>query len=152
MFHAAIALVPDAEILEFGKDGSACLEQFPHMAPIHAHERNGAVARKRGGMPKGLLQEAGECFARHFADPHGEFAVADATQPCHMTIDRYVVWGICEQEIRAFASHQEVEGGSVSSIPANQTMPTKAPHIACARDSGCFIIDREGDLIPAPGG
>jgi hypothetical protein len=56
------------------------------MAPIHAHERNGAVARKRGGMPERLLQKTGECFDRHFADAHGEFAVADATQPCHMPI------------------------------------------------------------------
>jgi len=26
-------------------------------------------------------------------------------------------------------------------------MPAKTPHIARARDSGCRIIDREGDLI-----
>jgi hypothetical protein len=26
-------------------------------------------------------------------------------------------------------------------------MPTKTPHIAWSRDSGCRIIDREGDLV-----
>ncbi len=60
--HAAVGLVPDAEVLELGKDRLACLEQLPHMAPVHAHERNGAVARDRCGMPERLLQEAGECF------------------------------------------------------------------------------------------
>jgi hypothetical protein len=145
--HAAVGLVPDAEVLELGKDRLACLEQFPHMAPIHAHERNGAVARKRGGMPQCLLQEAGECFGRHFADPHGEFAVADATQPCHMPIDWDVVRRIREDEVRPFVPHQKVEDALVSRISANQTMPTKTPHSARARDSGCLIIDREGDLI-----
>src|SRR5260370_22807543 len=71
----------DAEVLEFGKDRLACLEQLPHVTPIHAHERNGAVTRDRCCMPECLLQEAGECLDRHFADAHGEFAVADATQP-----------------------------------------------------------------------
>jgi hypothetical protein len=39
------------------KDGLACLEQFSHMAPIHAHERNGTVTRKCCGMTERLLQE-----------------------------------------------------------------------------------------------
>src|SRR5258707_8860600 len=54
--HAAVGLVPDAEVLELGKDHVACVEQLPHMTPVHAHERNGAVARKRCGMPECLLQ------------------------------------------------------------------------------------------------
>jgi hypothetical protein len=78
--------VPDAEVLEVGKDRLACLEQLSYMAPIHAHERNSAVARTCCGMPERLLQEAGECFRRHFTNAHGEFAVADPTQPCHMPI------------------------------------------------------------------
>src|SRR2546425_7724123 len=98
------------------------------MAPIHAHERNGAVARKRCCMPECLLQEAGECFDRHFADPHGEFAVADATQPCHMPIDWDVVWWVGEQEVGPFVPHQEVEDGLVLRISANQAMPTKIPN------------------------
>jgi hypothetical protein len=117
------------------------------VAPIHAHERNGAVARKRCGMPERQLQEAGERFDRHFADPHGEFAVADATEPSHMSVDRDVVRRVGEQKVRPFVSHQAAEDGLVSSIPANQTMPTKTPHVACPRDSGCLISDREGDLI-----
>jgi hypothetical protein len=98
-------------------------------------------------MPQGLLQEAGECFDRHFSDSHCEFAMADSTQPCHMPIDRDVVRGIREQEVGPFVSHQAAEDGLVSSIPADQTMPTKTPHIACARDSGRRVIDRREDLV-----
>jgi hypothetical protein len=93
------------------------------------------------------VEETGECFDRHFADAHGEFAVADAPQPCHMPIDWDVVRRIREDEVRPFVPHQKVEDALVSRIAANQTMPTKAPHIACARDSGRGIIDREGNLI-----
>src|SRR5260370_15365601 len=54
--HAAVGLVPDAEVLELGKDRLACLEQLPHMAPVHATVRNGAAARDRCGMPARHMQ------------------------------------------------------------------------------------------------
>jgi hypothetical protein len=65
-------------------------------------------------MPERQLQEAGERFDRHFADAHGEFAVADATQPCHMPINRDIVRGIREHDVRPFVSHQAAEDGLVS--------------------------------------
>src|SRR5260370_9032860 len=64
-----------------------------------------------------------------------------------MTIDSKIKRRIREQEVRPFVPHQEVEDGLVSSIPANQTMPTKAPHIAGPRDGCCWITNGEGDLI-----
>src|SRR5262249_14676789 len=145
--HAAIGLVPDDEVLELGKDRLAGREQVSHMAPIHAYERNGAVARMGCGMSERLLQEVGECFDRHLADPHGELAVANATKARHVTIDSKIKRRIREQEVRPFVPHQEVEDALVSSIPANQTMPTKTPYIAGPRDGCCWITNGEGDLI-----
>jgi hypothetical protein len=145
--HTAVGLVPDAEVLELGEHRPAGSEQFAHVAPIHAHERNGAAARERCGMPECLLQEAGECFDRHFADAHGEFAVADATKPCHVSVDRDVVGRVGEQEVRTFVPHQQVKNGLVSSIPADQTMAPEMPHIARPRDSARRVIGSRVDLI-----
>jgi hypothetical protein len=36
--HAAIGLVPDAKVLQFGKNLFAGIQQFAHMAPIHENE------------------------------------------------------------------------------------------------------------------
>src|SRR5262249_20227873 len=138
--HPAVGLIPHAEVLELEKDGLACLEQLPHMAPIHAHKRNAAVARKRGGVSECQSQEACECFGRHFANPHGEFAMANASKPCHVPVDRNVVWRVGEYEGRALATHHQVKYGSVSSIPANQTMAPETPNIPCPRDSRRWII------------
>src|SRR5262249_9524364 len=135
-----VGLIPDAEVLELGKDRFACLEQLPHMGPIHAHERNGAVARKRGGVSECQSQEACECIGRHSANPHGEFAMANASKPCHVPVDRNVVWRVGEYEVRALATHHQVKDDSVSSIPANQTMAPETPNIPCPRDSRRWII------------
>jgi hypothetical protein len=88
-----------------------------------------------------------KCFGRHFADPHGKFAVADTPKPCHVPIDRNVVRRVSEHEVRPFVTHQEVEDGLVSRIPANQAMPTETPHIACLRNRGRLVTGRRGDLI-----
>ena len=45
--HAAIGLVPDAEVLQLGERGLAGIEQFAHVAPVHADEGDRAVLGTR---------------------------------------------------------------------------------------------------------
>src|SRR5262249_61515560 len=48
---------------------------------------------------------------------------------------------------RPLVTHHQVKDGSVSRIPANQTMAPETPNIPYPRDSGRWIIGGQGDLI-----
>ena len=52
--HAAVGLVPDAEVLELREHRLAGGKQLAHVAPVHADEGDGAVAHDRGGVAKRL--------------------------------------------------------------------------------------------------
>jgi hypothetical protein len=49
--HAAIGLGPNANIFQLVEHCSPGGEQLADMAPVHAHESDGPVARHRGGRP-----------------------------------------------------------------------------------------------------
>jgi hypothetical protein len=98
-------------------------------------------------MPERLLQEAGEGFGRHLADPHGELAMADPAKPRDMAVDRHVVGRVGEDEIRPFIPHQHGEDGPVPGIPADQAMAAEAPHVAGPRDGGRRIAGCKGDVL-----
>src|SRR5262249_18708073 len=102
--HAGISFVPDAEVLELGEHRLTGLEQFSHVAPVHAYERNSSVAGEGCSMSERTLQEAGEGGDRHLAGPHGEFAMADTAESGHMPVDWNVVGWIGEDEVGPFGS------------------------------------------------
>jgi hypothetical protein len=56
--HAAIGLVPDAEVLEFGEHRLTGRQEFADMAPIHAYESNCAITAPRGTMAERFAQDA----------------------------------------------------------------------------------------------
>ena len=67
--HAAVGLVPDAEVFDFREHGLPGGEQLTEVPPVHAHERNGAIPAAGGGMTEGQLQEAREGLPRHLSGP-----------------------------------------------------------------------------------
>jgi hypothetical protein len=79
--HAAVGFVPDAKVLEFGKDRSSGGQQLAHVAPVHAHEGDGPIPAECGSMTKRCLQEGRQGLARHLAGPHGEFTMVRARGP-----------------------------------------------------------------------
>src|SRR5262249_27319174 len=96
--HAAIGLVPDSEVFEFGKDLLAGGEKFSHMAPIHADEGNRAIPAAGRCRRQSSDKEAGERRLVHLANTHGEVTVADAPGPAHMAIDRHIVRRVGEDQ------------------------------------------------------
>ena len=145
--HAAVGLVPDAQVLELGKDRPPGRQQFAHMAPVHADERDGAVAAGRGGMPKRRLQEGRECLARHFAGPHGELAMADAAEPAHVSIDRNIVGRISEDEIGAFVAQKALERLTLSRIPTQEPVAPEQPQVARPGHPEGGIDKRRGGVL-----
>ena len=97
--HAAIGLVPDAEVLHFRKDVFARVEEFPHVAPVHADEGDGAVFGCRCGLGEGLLEERRELAPRHLSGGEGELPVPDRAEPRNMAVDRHVVGRVGEDEV-----------------------------------------------------
>jgi hypothetical protein len=69
------------------------------VAPIHADEGNRAVAGLSGGITQTVLEEVSEGGARHLADPHREFAMANATEAADVTFDFHVVGRIGEDQV-----------------------------------------------------
>jgi hypothetical protein len=88
------------------------------VAPIHAHEGDGAVPARRCGVTEGLLQERCEGRRGHLADAHCELAMAHPAKPAYMAVDRHVVGRIREQEIRALALHEPRDGFSGTRVTA----------------------------------
>jgi hypothetical protein len=120
--HAGIGFVPDAEVLELGEHRLPGLEQFSHVAPVHAYKRNSATAGEGCSMSERALQEAGEGRDRHLAGPHGEFAMADTAESGRMPVDRDVVGWIGEDEVSSFGSHQPIEASSTTFALANRLL------------------------------
>src|SRR5829696_2225453 len=55
--HAAVCLVPDAEVFQLREHRLTCTEKLAHVAPVHADEGDGAVAGDRRRMTQRLAQE-----------------------------------------------------------------------------------------------
>ncbi len=132
--HAAIGLVPDAEVLEFGKSGFARLAHFAEMTPVHTDEGDGAVATHAGGVGQGRCQKLRKLGAGHFARGHGEFAMADTAKPGDVAVDGDVVGRIGEDQIGALAAHQRFEILFLAGVAADQPMSSQDPEIAGAAD------------------
>ena len=116
------------------------------MAPVHAEERNGAVAAASGGMAERLAQKGREALARHLADAHGELAMADAPEPADMAIDGDVVGRVGEDEIGAGAVQEMLEAQALTRVPTQQPMPAEEPDIATPGDSFAGL-DQGRDLV-----
>src|SRR5436853_66986 len=104
--HAAVVLVPDAEILQFREHRFAGRKKLAHMTPVHADKRNRAIAGYFRGTAERLLQERREGRLRHFSDRHRELAMPGLAQPGDVAVDRYVERWIGKHQIRLFAIEQ----------------------------------------------
>jgi selenophosphate synthase len=69
------------------------------VAPIHADEGNRAVAGLSCGITQTVLEEVSEGGARHLADAHCEFAMANATEAADMAFDLHVIGRIGEDQV-----------------------------------------------------
>src|SRR5215213_1460261 len=58
--HPAIGLIPDAQVLELGEHRLTGPQKLAHVAPVHAHEGDRAIAGEGCGMPERLAQERRE--------------------------------------------------------------------------------------------
>jgi hypothetical protein len=132
--HAAVGLVPDAEVLEFGEDLLAGGEQFAHVPPVHAHESDRSVptAVRRGAQ--GLHQERGEGVPRHLAYPHRELAMAHPAEAADMAVNRHVVWWIGEDEVDLLGSKKRLIIGRPPCISTDQTMTPELPDVSHPTD------------------
>ena len=73
--HAARALVPDNEVLEFPIDRFSCLQHLAHVTPVHADEVDCTVSGMSDQIAEGLLKETCELRCGHLAGGHGKLAV-----------------------------------------------------------------------------
>src|SRR5438552_2040860 len=89
--HTAIGLVPDAEVLEFGKDRFARIQQLPHVPPIHAHKGDCPVPGGGRRIRERCGEEVRELASRHLPRRKGELAMADRTKPTDMSVDGDIV-------------------------------------------------------------
>ena len=152
--HAAVGLVPDAQVLELGEDRLAGLEQLAHVTPVHADEGDRAVARERCGMPERLLQEAGERFDGHLARrPWRTRGGGFVPSPADMAVDRDVVGRVGEHEVRPLVPHQEVEVAlGLRASPQISRCRPRQPDIAWPGDRGCRTVYGKGTSILGLGG
>jgi hypothetical protein len=72
-----VGLRPHHQIQHLIVHRAAGLEQFAEMAPIHAHEVDGAVAGDRSNCRQALRKEFDKARARELAGAHGKFGVFD---------------------------------------------------------------------------
>ena len=126
---AGVGLHPDHQIQHLTVDHAASLEQLADMAPVHAHEMDGAVARHRRGRRQVLLQEPDEVGARELAGCHGEFAVLDPAATDDVT-DADIVGRVQEGHRGAGVPHQASEVVGVARIAAQQAVMAQFPEIA----------------------
>src|SRR4051794_29507285 len=76
--HAAIGLVPDAQVLEREVARSSGPQQFARVSPIDTDEQDGAIAAASSHGSQRVSEEANELGLRHFASGHCELTVPDA--------------------------------------------------------------------------
>ena len=103
--HAAVVLVPDAEVLQFRVGLAAGGEQRVGMAPIHAHEMEGAVRAVPREVGESRSQELRELRLGHFSGGHDEVLVFDPARSANITVDLDVVRRVGENELSLGGGH-----------------------------------------------
>ena len=101
--HAGIGLHPDAQILERELRRAACHQQFIEMAPVHAHEGDGAVGAVAADLLEEGREEGRELVLRHLARGHRELGVLNAPEARHVTADRHIIRRVGEHHLRLLA-------------------------------------------------
>src|SRR5262249_12767533 len=142
--HAAIGLVPDADVFELGKHFFAGGEELGHVAPVHADERSRAVPAAGRCRRQTIDKESGEGPSVHFADTHGKVTVADAPGPAHMAIDRNIVRRVGEDQSGYLLPKKPFIGIGVPRISADEPMPPEGPKVSRSAHRGSVtLIDRD---------
>ena len=107
-------------------------QKLAEVTPIHADERDRAVAAGRGGVPKGQLQKCRELRSRHLAGAHGELTVPNAPQSAPMAIDGIVAGRISEDKIHPLTIEKTIKALAPSGVATEQAMSIEQPQIARA--------------------
>src|ERR1700692_1474020 len=109
--HASIAFDPNHNVFKLGVDVATCCDQFVGMAPIHAHEMNGAILAVLSEQPAGRGQELDELVRVQLSGSLGKLAMPDFSFPRDVTVDPDIVGWIDEHYIRDRLLQQYIEGG-----------------------------------------
>ena len=89
--HAAIVLVPDAQVLLLGIEAAGGGQQLIDVPPVHADKVNRAVRAMGDQMAEHGLEEPGELDLGHLAGGHDEVLVPFLAEPGHISGDGNVV-------------------------------------------------------------
>ena len=73
--HAAVGLVPDADVLQLGEDAFTSRYELTHVTPVHADEGNRAIPAGCSGMTEREREEGHEGLPAHLAGGEGELPV-----------------------------------------------------------------------------
>jgi hypothetical protein len=119
------------------------------VAPVHADLVDRAVGAVRRLQPKDRHKEAREFGRAHLTAAHREAAVADATEPADVTVDRHIVGWVGEDEGRLGVAEQLPIGLGASGIGTQEQMRSEDPEIARATDRLGVGIGRNDVLRPA---
>ena len=96
--HSGVCLGPDAKVFELAIEPRS-LENFLHMAPIHADVMDGSIYANGRQALKCLLKKFRELGPCHLARRHREFPVPDFSLARDMARHRHVVGRIGEDQL-----------------------------------------------------
>src|SRR5215204_1028281 len=128
-------LVPDDEVLQLAKDRLPGGQHLAHVAPVHAHEHDGAVDTDGRDVGRGLLQERDELLPRLLAGGDEELAML-GTAPPLKACDLQIVRRVGESHPGLVAGHQGLDIRARSGVAAHQAMLTQR-HRSPPRDTAC---------------
>jgi hypothetical protein len=83
---------------------------------------------------------------RHFAGGHRELAMPGTPETGSVAMDRHVVGGIGEYDLRLLDAHEPFERSSVSGVAAEEPVSTELPQIPELRD-GRAVHYKRGDFV-----
>jgi hypothetical protein len=125
--HAAVVLVPDAQVLEFQARLPSGGQHLAHVPPVHEHEQHGAVpAVGRHGLGR-LGQEAGELSLRHLAGGHHELRMLNGAEPADMTTHPDIVGRVGYNNGGPLGAEQGFVNRRIPSVPAGDPMIARLP-------------------------
>ena len=118
------------------------------MAPVHADERDGAVAGGRRCITQRLAEERREGLGRHLTRCHGELAMAGLAQAADVTVNRDVIGWVGEDLVRTLVSHESADRLSVSGVAADEPVSSQRPNIP-ETGHGRVLVGQGRDLVLA---
>jgi hypothetical protein len=114
--HAAVGLVPDANVFQFRIHLISRPKHFLHVAPVHAGVVNRPVVAMGRKLLKSLRQKTGESWRGHFTATHRKGAVVNLTLAADITVDSHVVRWVGKNQTGFAAVEQIVVGCAVKRI------------------------------------